>query len=409
MIALVRALSLLLLLTAGCGDAARQAAPAPATGGSPPSGAAGASAQAGAEQVGEAGADSYAGAGSGPAPVVIVDVPDAGPAEPLDQTPQVFMAPEPLELVFDRAAVMGSRRMAFDSASLAIISFETDEASASPIAYGDFVAAAPFAGGLTTLELDGNGLVARSYDAMLAPLETEMLRLDDVPGASHALGASSEKLLALWCRDRELRGELFMPGAAEADELAFGPSSCGESNCVPWVLWSGERFVALWSRVEANGHSMLSWAAIEPGGSVLGSRNVLEAEQRYQLAGASQLADGRVAVLLTEGAPAEAPVLLFLDQWGAPESRLHRLLGASEAWGVASVGEELAVAARSLQAQAVLRRFDLQGEPAGGWLQLDDSGSDTAFEPRAALFSESGGYGLVVRLTDGSASYLHLE
>ena len=85
------------------------------------------------------------------------------------------------------------------------------------------------------------------------------------------------------------------------------------------------------------------------------------------------------------------------------------LAGASEAWGVTSVGNQLAVVARSLLAQAVLRRFDLQGEPSGGWLQLDDSGVDTAFEPRAALFSDGGAYGLVVRSTDGSASYLRLE
>lgn len=402
---------LLLLQFVACGESDRTP---PAASGAAPSaaGSAAVAARGGTDEDGGEPGSSGGMPGAGGAgldSVEIIDVDELGPCEPVTAEPQVFMAPEPLELVFDRAGSLGGRRFALDSVSLALMTFESDEASASPIAYAPFMAAAPLGDALVTLELAEQGeLVARAYDGQLMPGQPE-LTLDVAGTVSHALGAASDELLAVYCDGSELRGQRFTPSELVGDGFDFGPRSCGDNNRYTSVLWSGERYVVLWSRVDVNDHSVVSWAAIDRDAGIVSSRNVLDAEDRYQLVGATQLSDGRVAVLLTEGAPANAPVLMFLNAFGAPERRLYRFLGASEAWGVVSAGDGLALVARSNDSQAVLRRVGADGSASEPWICLDDSGIDTAFEPRAALFAESGGYGAVIRLTDGSAAYLALE
>jgi hypothetical protein len=353
----------------------------------------------------DAGGGDSGGAGSDVV-VEIIDVPGAESCTPTAAMPQVFMPPEEWGLVFDRAGVVGPRRYAFDSVSLALITFGEAGADPSAISFAALAAVAPFGDDLATLELgDDRELVARSYDGFLEQRDDELL-LDTEATGAHALGASAQNVLAVWGSGGELHGRALVPAAALGDSFDFGPRSCGEHSCVPQVSWTGERFVVLWSRVEASGESVLSWAALTEQGAIIATRNVFSAEDHYGLAGVTQLADGRLAVLLTLGAPALAPILLFVDEHGVPEPKLQRLKGATEAWSVASIGNEVTIVARSNQSQAVLRRFDDEGKVAGDWICLDDSGIDTAFEPRAALFSEGAALGAVVRLTDGSAAYL---
>jgi hypothetical protein len=398
--------SLLLLLgwLAACGET--RPAPALATSGN-----------AGRFSVGEAGhgggaidAGGDAGAGgSGEADspeVVIVDVPAAEPCTVSDAEPRVFMPPEPLQLVFDRAGAAGPRYFAFDSASLALITFGKAGADPSPISYITLAAVAAFGEDLVTLELgDGGELLARSYDGFLEPQDGELTLETDATFA-HALGASPESLVALWGSGGELRGRAFTPDGSLDATFDFGPRSCTDHGCKPFALWTGERFVVLWSRNDDAARSVLSWAVVTREGTIEATRNVLRAEDPYSLVGAARLADGQLAILLTEGAPAVAPVLLVVDEFGVPNPVLQRLQGASEAWGIASSAAGLAVVARSNTAQAVFRGFNADREPLGTWVCIDDSGIDTAFEPRAALFSEASGYAAVVRQTDGSAAYL---
>lgn len=398
--------SLLVLLgcSAACGEA--PLAPAPAS----TAGTAGSSTSH--MDGGEAGEGAVPGAGGGQSggggdvAVEIVDVPGAEHCSPTEATPAVFMPPEELGLVFDRAGVVGDRRYAFDSASLALVTFGDGGADSSAISYGDLVAVAAFGENVHTLELgDGGELLARTYDAFLEQRDGE-LQLEDGENLVHALGASEQTLLAVWHGDGELRGSSFSPGGDLGESFDFGPRSCGDYGCVPRISWTGERFVVLWTRVEADGKSVLAWAALTEEGAIIATRNVFAADDHYGLVDATPLEDGRLAVLLTLGAPALAPILLFVDEHGVAEPVLQRLEGATEAWSIARSGSGLALAARSSLSQAVLRSFDADGKVAGDWVCLDDSGIDTAFEPRAALFAEGTALGAVVRLTDGSGAYL---
>ena len=398
--------SLLVVLgcSAACGEAPLSPAPASTAGaaGSPTS-------QAGAGEAGEAavpGAGGGQSGGGGNVAVEIVDVPGAEQCSPTTTTPAVFMPPEELGLVFDRAGVIGERRYAFDSASLALLTFGEGGADSSAISYGDLVAVAALGENVHTLELgDGGELVARAYDAFLEQRDGELL-LEGSESLVHALGASEQTLLAVWNSAGELRGSSFSPDGVLGDSFDFGLRSCGDYGCVPRISWTGERFVVLWSRVEADGTSVLSWAALTEEGAIIATRNVFAADEHYGLVDATPLEDGRLAVLLTLGAPALAPILLFVDEHGVAEPVLQRLEGATEAWSIARSGSGLALVARSSLSQAVLRSFGADGKVAGDWICLDDSGIDTAFEPRAALFADGAALGAVVRLTDGSAAYL---
>jgi hypothetical protein len=398
--------SLLVLLgeLAGCGDT--RPAPAGAMSGDAGSFSVGESGQGGGliDPGGHAGLGGSGEAGS--PEVVIVDVPGAEPCTVSEAEPQVFMPPEPLGLVFDRAGAAGPRYFAFDSASLALITFGKAGADASPISYATLAAVAPFGEDLVTLELNDDGeLLARSYDGFLEPQDNE-LALETAATFAHALGASPDSLVAVWGSAGELRGRVFVPDGSLDAAFDFGPRSCTDHGCKPFALWTGERFVVLWSRNDDTAGSVLSWAAVTREGAIEATRNVLSAEDPYALVGAARLADGQLAILLTEGAPAAAPVLLVVDEFGVPNPVLQRLQGATEGWGIASSAAGLGVVARSREAQAVFRGFNADREPLGTWVCIDDSGIDTAFEPRAALFSEASGYAAVVRQTDGSAAYL---
>lgn len=398
-----------LLMSSGCGGIER-AAPLPSRGeatagaaSKPP-----ATTEANGGQTGAAGDDLTGGQPAAGAPAIaIVDVPDEA-CSLTDAQPRVFREPAALELSFDRAGIVGDRRFAFDSSSLALMTFDANGSQPSPVLYADLAAAVGFKEQLVTLELGEQAeLVVKSYDAMARPL-LGSLELDGPGTGSHALVASPDALLAIWRNQTELRGRLVTPKQPEAPAFDFGAKSCGDYDCIPVALWTGQRFLVIWSRIDSEG-TQLSWAAIDSQGRLLSARNVLGAEQDYRLAGAAQLQLGRLALLLTEGSPAVAPVLAFVDAFGTLEPTLQRFLGATQAWGIASQGDELAIVARSSEAQAVLRPLSGAGEVVSGWVCLDDSGKNTAFEPHAALLADGEAYEAVTRLTDGSAAQLALD
>ena len=394
-----------LLGNLGCGDAGHAPTPAGSSGSEAVAGAAG---QTSGGPSG--GADSAAGESAGgdaATGIEVVEVADE-PCSASSAEPHIVMAPEALRLSFDRAGLVGERRFAFDSASLALLTFDSNGENGSPILYADLGAAVGFDEQLVTLELAEQGeLVVKSYDAMAVALP-DSLELDAAGTGSHALAASPDAVLGVWRTGSELRGQLFTPQRLIGLAFDFGPLSCGEHDCTSFVLWTGEHFLVLWSRIDTHG-SVVSWAAIDGEGNLLSASNILGAKQDQRLAGAAQLEGGRVAVLLTEGSPALAPLLVFLDAFGTPEPTMRRFLGATQAWGIASHGDQLAIVARSSEGQAVLRPLSGSGEALSTWVCLDDSGKSTGFEPQAALFPDGDGYAAVVRGTDGSAAYLALD
>jgi hypothetical protein len=111
-------------------------------------------------------------------------------------------------------------------------------------------------------------------------------------------------------------------------------------------------------------------------------------------------------MLVGEGYPTRDPVIVFLDPYGNVTPPARRLVGSNEAWGIAATTGALAVAASLSDGRAVLRSFAPSGEASDTWICLDDSEPDIGFSSHAAIYGEAAAYGLVVRMTDGSAVHL---
>jgi hypothetical protein len=215
--------------------------------------------------------------------------------------------------------------------------------------------------------------------------------------------------LAIWCDNKELQGALLAPTGEKLSSISLGKLSCGDDAAKPAVLWTAPNFTVVWSRVVHAGTSAVSWAALDADGSVLATRTVLARSEYLELAAVTALADRSLAVLVSEGFPARTPLLLFLDPYGHPRSTAYRLLGAVEPWSLASQGTQVGVAARSSDERAVFRAISSAGEALAPWVCLDDAAPGTTFTPRAALFAESAGYGVVSRQSDGSAAYFSTD
>ncbi len=342
-----------------------------------------------------------------PEPFEVVDVPDA-PCTPTTAALITILLPEPLKITFDHAGSVAERRFAFDSGTLAFVTFPSDAASAadaSPPVYGDLLALSGNGTGLRALELDASGaLVATAFDAWGVRLATS-INVDEAGTGNHALLSAGERSLAVWRTGRELRSRVLGATAVQGQIFDFGPASCGEHDCNPIVLGSEGHFVLVWGRTAHDAGFSVSFAAIGTGGATLSIKTVLSSREEYRLVDAALLADQSIALLLSEGAPSRAAVLQMLDRFGNLAGPARRLLGAAEPWSVASHGSSLGVVARSLEDQAVFRSFSALGQPSGAWSCIDDSEPGSGFAPRAAIFAEPGGYGMVVRRIDGSASY----
>lgn len=392
--------------------------------GSPPSsggaGAAGTSSSAGAagtSNVGGSGGSGVGGsagdAGSGAAGTAsqefrIVDVPDA-PCELIGGAPTVIMEPEPLELAFDHAGIVGARRYAFDSASLAFMTFGADGTDVSPIILADIAALEAAGAELQALEIASGGeLVWSRFDDRGARLG-EAVQLETASTVAHALSVAGDNSLALWGVDGRLKARLVSASGELGGEIDFGAQSCGDYGCRVQAFWTGERHVLAWSRVQHDGVQRLSWAAITATGELLPTKLVLESTDALELISAAATSAGGALLLVQQVDVSPAPVVLELDAFGNVAPIGYRLLGAVEGWEVVSRAGNTAVVARSSEEQAVLRELSPDGQPLGAWRCLDDSGKNTDFAPRAAIFAEGTGLGLVVRYTDASAVYLKTE
>lgn len=347
------------------------------------------------------------GAGSEEVQVVEEPMGDGG-APALSTTPTVFLETTQEFYVFDRAGVVGKRRFALDTASLALVTFDPDGSAVSDVMLDLPLAAAARGDDLVVLQLDDQDeLSAVTYDGQLK--RGAALHLAGASTGSHALAGSADESLAVWNESDELHGRLFDARGGIGEGFDFGPRSCGDHDCAASVVHNGDRFVTVWSRTDTTGQSLLSWGTIDEQGAPLAARNVLGAAEALHVADAAPLPDQRLAVLLTLGSPAKVPLLLFLDGFGALESTVHSYPGATAAWTLASDGVSLLMAARSNQSQGVVRQLDFQGAPLGRWLVVDDSGIATNFEPRVALFTAPASFGAVVRLTDGSSATFDVD
>jgi hypothetical protein len=402
----VAAICCALSLASGCGSDDNRPLPPLAGGGS-------SNASGGTSSGGTAGAiDGASGSGGGgSAPTGEPEVLEltSPPCTATDAAAATILEADPLGVAFDRAGVVGDRRYAFDSATLALMTFASDGSATSQLVMADFAAVA--AGDrIDALELDSSGaLVASTFDgagerlrmsAAVAPART----------GSHALAVGDDASFAVWREGDDLFGRIIARDGTTSDAVRFGSRSCGDYACRPAVVWNGHAFVIVWSRVASDGTSQLSWAAVDRTGAVLSARRLLERDEYHQLVDMATLDDGGVALLVNEGFPATAPLVLFLDAFGSMRSPTYRLLGAREGFAIASHSSTIAVVARSSDEQAVFRSLTSAGEPLNdGWVCLGGTQGTGPDSPRAAIFGDATGYGVVRREADGSSSFLQIN
>jgi hypothetical protein len=347
--------------------------------------------------------------GAGSNVVEVVEEPPGDDAATLETTPQVFLPTTEAFYVFDRAGAVADRRFALDTASLALVSFDAHGEDPSEVVLDAPLAAAPRGDDLVVLGLDDEQqLITTTYDAKLERKLGHLALASTATGA-HAVACTAEKCVAAWSEASALHGLLFDTTGALGDGFDFGVHSCGAYGCRAKVANQDGRFVVVWSRTDATGEGTISWGTIDEQGAALSARNVLHATNVLDVEDVAVLPNGRLAVLVSFGSPAENPLLLFLDRFGDIEPTVHVYSGATAAWTLASDGQSLLVSARSESSQGVVRQLDLHGEPQSDWLIVDDSGTETDFEPRVALFSSAEGLSAVVRMTDGSSATLDLD
>lgn len=321
----------------------------------------------------------------------------------------VFMPATEAFYVFDQAGAVAERRFALDTASLALVSCDPDGTQTTEPMLDLPLAAAARGDDLVVLQLTADDeLVAVSYDSQLEHA-SKPLSLAGPGTSAQALGGSAAQNLAIWSEGTRLHGQLFSAQGKTGDAFDFGPHSSADHGTAARAVWNGERFVVLWTRLDADEKAVLSWGIIDEQGAPLSAKNLLGSSSPLRLEGAVALDDGRLAALLTVGSPAKNPLLVFVDASGAISHEAHVYAGATAAWSLASDGVGLLLAARSTHSQGVVRWLDSNGAPQSPWLVVDDSALDSNFEPRVALFNASQRYGATVRLTDGSSALLDLD
>jgi hypothetical protein len=340
----------------------------------------------------------------------VVDVP-AGPCVESDAAPRTLVAADAAGITFDRAGRVADRYFAFDSASLAFVTFAADAAQpgdgalASALVYADVVALSGDDSSLRALEIDEAGkLVVSRFDVAGVRASTSF-ELDGTNTTHHALLATGERALAAWNVTGELRGRLLGADGPHGPAFDYGAGSCGDHGCQPVLLEAPGRFVLLWGRVLHDGTFGIGFSVINPDGEVLTTKPVLASFAEYRLVDAVLLADESIALLIAEGFPSRGALLQRLDPVGNVAEPAQRLLGAVEPWAIASDGMSLAVVARSATDRAMLRTFSASNTPSEHWTCLDDNLAGEAFAPRAVVLGTRDGYGLVVRRMDGSSAF----
>jgi hypothetical protein len=206
-----------------------------------------------------------------------------------------------------------------------------------------------------------------------------------------------------------LQGELIQrDGSAIAAALDFGENSCSEFGCTAAALWNGQDFTLVWSRVLQDRRSKLSWVRVSTSGAWQFARTVALSDEPLEIVDMVLLPSG-YALLLSEGSPAESPIVAQLDEYGAPRGAALRLLGARDAWGIARLDSALGVASGLTDGRAAFMPLSLSAEALSAWVCLDDSAPDQGFSARAAIASDGEGFDFIVRMTDGSATYLRTD
>jgi hypothetical protein len=339
-------------------------------------------------------------------PLVVSDIPDM-PCMQTNAAPVTVMESEPLLIAYDQAGVVDVRRFAVDTKTLAMLTFDADGAGASAIVPGVLSARSTADGRIAALTSDGHVLSLGFFDSAGQP-SGKQVELTQGSTGTPTVATGPSSIVALWESNNSLQGRVADNDGQLGGSIDFGPDSCGASSCTVRAVASGRGFTVVWSRTLQDERTKTSWADIGDDGKLNIAKSVIVSDGQHRIIDLART-PSTYALLIGEGYPTRSPVVVFLDPYGNVMAPARRLLGSTEAWGVAAAGTDFAVTARLSDGRAALRSLTTSSEAQAPWACLDDSAPDIGFSSLAAIYGEEGGYGIVVRMTDGSAAQLRTD
>ncbi len=159
------------------------------------------------------------------------------------------------------------------------------------------------------------------------------------------------------------------------------------------IVWTGDPNL---------GENRTQFVMVSDVGAVGEPIDLFETAQSHNVAQVAATDDGFV-VLLNGEPPENRPLLLLLDESGAPTGPAVTLEGARFAYGVASRGDSFAVITGRESGEPQLRAFNLSLEPLDAWVCLGPEHS-LSFMP--AVTVDGAGYATIFT-TDAGAVMLH--
>jgi hypothetical protein len=339
-------------------------------------------------------------------PLVVSDVPDM-PCVQTNALPVTVMESEPLLIAYDQAGIVGSRRYAVDTNTLAMLTFDAEGAAVSSIVPNILFARSTAEGRLAALSSDGHALSLGFFDASGQAADNPA-ELTNASTGTPTLATGPTSIAAFWESNNSLQGRIAGNDGKLGGSIDFGPESCGVANCTVRAIHNGRGFTVVWSRVLQDERTKTSWADVDNDGNLNIAKPVLVADGRHRIIDLART-ESTLALLIGEGYPTRNPVVVFLDPYGNVMGPARRILGSTEAWGVAMGAGGFAITARLSDGRAALRSLTTSGQAPAPWTCLDDSAPDIGFSSLASIYGEDAGYGLVVRMTDGSAAHVRTD
>jgi hypothetical protein len=303
--------------------------------------------------------------------------------------------------IFQRTGSVGARRFALGPDTLSFMTFEPDGSNASSLTLGPAV----LAGGqehLTGLVPSLGSIDLQFYDP-LAMAFGENITLDATEDGALSLGVGPDNALVLWRSAGSIVGRIILNGSP-GPSVDFGPGSGGTGPAVARIVYNGTDYTVAWSRTLPEALDGTSFARVGLDGKVGAARRAFVSKENHQLVDFVRLSSG-YALLINVGYPTQYFAVAWMNEEGFLVPPLQRLAGSGMGWGLASTGSEFALVGSLADGRAAFRPFDGVGRALGPWVCMDDSTPGSGFVAQAGIEIDAAGYGIVVRLADGSVAY----
>ena len=365
-------------------------------------------------------AGDYSGSDAGPAPsprgvdaglgVLVLDLADT-PCATSGATSVQLLNADAGAPWFRSLHAVGTRRAADGIGGEGFVTFEADGtrlvSAIGTTGMQDNLVASTGSGILLAGSVEPEAVVFRAYDALGMPQGTITTLAGEV---SDGLGvcATATSALVAWGGPTALRGRGIV-AATPAGNFAFDLALTNRTHGLTLSIVDDDhdRFAFVFSGDDSGTANQTVFGRATTMGRVGDPVAIFTGDRPRRIVQLAKLKAG-YAFVLSAGGSTPVGTLVILDVFGRVVVA-RRLLGTTEALGLARQGDELGVTAirTILDADAgtvrhapAFRPFDATGEPLGPWVCLADPG--VAPDVGAAIMADGVGYAVVYRGNDGA-------